>query len=334
MRYSLLSRFQGALLGAAVGEIIGAQSQGESMPDWQKLWPGVGYGMTSQMGQVAAAWGSLGLASAQSLIQYGRLDVENWKQSCIVAIPGIVTKGEGWAGVAIATLPVALFFHEDEAKLRIMLQQATQGWENAPVLEGALAIGYAIAQSLTEKLNPDTLIPQTIAYIQDSFVGGTSENGVLVQQLALVQSLLKEGASLEMAVQALGRHHQEESLPSPTIALAFYCFLNTIEDMRLSVSLGARTVQCPQIAAALTGALSGAYNSIAGIPVVWRTPKGQSDVKISESPSLWGMKSASGMLQLGDRLLAAWSGVYDTADLPIEPRWSRNVGAPRVIRLV
>lgn len=333
MRYSLLSRFQGALLGAAVGEIIGAQSQGKSMPDWQKLWPGVGYGMTSQMGQVATAWGRLGLASAQSLIQYGRLDVENWKQSCIVAIPDIVTKGEGWAGVAIATLPVAMFFHEDEAKLRIMLQQATQGWENAPVLEGALAIGYAIAQSLTEKLNPDTLIPQTIAYIQDTLAGGTSENGVLIQQLALVQSLLKEGASLEMAVQALGRH-QEESLPNRTIALAFYCFLNTIEDMRLSVSLGARTVQCPQIVTALTGALSGAHNSIAGIPVVWRTQKGPLNVKISESPGLWGMKSASGMLELGDRLLAAWSGVYDSADLPIEPRWSRIVGAPRVIRLV
>jgi ADP-ribosylglycohydrolase len=286
MRYSLLSRFQGTLLGATLGaSLSGGQGQH----------------------QQPSIWGKIAVLGVQSLIKLGRFDREDWRritkeaaeQEAIASTPESI----------IATLPLALFSHEYKAKLRQNLFQVASLWEyDGELSDAALAVGYAIAQSLREKLNPATLIPKTIAFLEDSHTP-------LVQQLEQVQALLEQGAGLEMALSVLRR---EQSVITYPIALAFYCFLGTPEDYRLSINRAARTAPLPQITCALVGALSGAYNSTAGIPLGWRlTANTQEQLYISP--------------QLTDSLFAVWSGVCDASTSEaFYPSYA--IAAPRVIQ--
>ncbi|MBD0347400.1 MAG: ADP-ribosylglycohydrolase family protein, partial [Coleofasciculus sp. Co-bin14] len=203
----------------------------------------------------------------------------------------------------------------DKVKLRQQLLQAADLWQQEPnISEGALAVAFAIALALTEKLNVTTLIPQTLAYLEIS-------QTPLVHQLEQVQTLLEQGAGLDRTLTQLHREVQRPGTPSSRpyipIALAFYCFLSTPEDFRLCVSRAVRTGHQSQITAALTGALAGVYNSIIGIPVSWRLAADR-------------MSNTVGGLQQADRLLAVWSGVYDVSSAQHCP-WTA-VAAPQVIQ--
>lgn len=273
-------------------------------------------------------WGRLAVLGAQSLIRLGRFDVDDWrdtfgKESVLnqfSASPEQDAMNLVSTKAIIATLPLALFYHENEIKLRQNVQQLMAVWQDESIvtMDGALAIGYAIAMSLTEKLNADSLIPETIA-----FLGSHTQ---LAQHLAQVQTLLKQGASLERATAELVRDAQ----PSTPIALAFYCFLSTLEDLRLSITRAVKTGYQPQFTSAITGALSGAYNSTAGIPSTWRIALSQPDAK---PLAAWGMTTESEMLELSDSLVAVWSGVYDQATYTAALMPVAAIAAPRVIRL-
>lgn len=273
-------------------------------------------------------WGRLAVMGAQSLLRLGRFDLDDWREvllsadsvlkpfhasSNLNAMNCISTKA------IITTLPLALFYHENEIKLRQNLQQLLIAWQDDPVSrDGALAVGYATLQSLTEKLNAATLIPQTIAFLGES-------QTQLPQQLAQVQRLLKQGAGLERSVTYLSQNTQ----PTTPIALAFYFFLSTLEDLRLSVVRAAQTGCQPQITSAITGALSGAYNSTAGIPASLRMALSQPNAK---PLAAWGMKTEAEMLELSDSLVAVWSGVYDQATHLTKMTSVAVIAAPRVIR--
>lgn len=320
MRYSLLSRFRGALLGSLLGEMLGNDSCRKSADE--------GFWLTSptrgenQIAQTKAIsflpsdWSQIATCGTESLIDCGGLDLEDWvrhtsqKQASFALLKATASSNEA----AVATLPIALFFHEDQIKLRQQLLKAGIWQRESQDCEGILAVGYAIALALTEKLDCTTLIPQTLAYL------GTTQSP-LVQQLQQVQTLIKQGAGLDTTITQLRREAQcrRESAPCPhtSIALAFYCFLSTPEDFRLCVSRAVRISRYHQITATLTGAIAGAYNSTIGIPVGWRLALNRSSSGIER-------------LQLADRLLAVWSGVYDSSS-PESCQWVA-VAAPRVIQ--
>lgn len=314
MRYSLLSRFRGALLGSLLGEFLGNVGYQERVLGgaWlASLKPEDG--CTSQ---TLSDWSQLATCGTESLIRCGKLDLDDWwvlfgKTQSSILFNCAASSSE----VAVMTLPIALFFHEDELKLRQQLLQVGEVWHNQPeVLEGVFAIAYAIALALTEKLDCTTLIPQVLSYL------GSSQTP-LVQQLEQVQTLLERGAGLETTLSQLRRDTQRRDEPlgrsHTSIALAFYCFLSTPEDFRLCVSRAARTRCQPQITSALTGALAGVYNSLIGIPVNWRIPANQ-------------LTSSIHRLQLADRLLEVWAGVYDVSASAKIRRLT--VAAPRVIQ--
>ncbi|MEH2086553.1 ADP-ribosylglycohydrolase family protein [Nostoc sp.] len=312
MRYSPISRFKGTLLGALLGGSLGAggKVQFESCPD---------------LGRMAV----LGI---QSLIALGRLDLDDWIERQQEESLHSAPTDDISIKIIIATLPVALFFHENPIKLRQNLLRVLKIWENDPVVrDGTLAVGYAIALALTEKLDPITLIPQTI-----SFIGETPTS--IPKKLLRVQNLLEQGAGLS-TVQA--EFAKEEKL-SNTIAMAFYCFLSTLEDFRLTVLQATHndnsqvqdaTLLNSQATGAITGALSGAYNGTGGIPVNWQV------LLLQRNSPVWGLTSFSQMLELTDAFVAVWSGVYN---LTLNPRELTEDGcevaplsvyaAPRVIR--
>lgn len=298
---------------------------------------GRGFGPDSPgRGSQAACLGRLAVAGAESLIHSGVLNVSGWGGS--EDLSG--ASGNGAARAAAICLPVALFYHENEEKLLSQLHGAVLSVQaSRAASSGVLAVGCALAMALKEKLDPQTLIRQTIACLEDA--GQVSP--ATAEQLVRVESLLELRAGLEMAVEQLGRREPAaraaanggaggSSPESASIALAFYCFLSTPEDMRLSVMRAVRTGSDPILTGTLTGALSGAYNSIAGMPVGWRGLLSPPATDTSPLRELWGVASAAEIIQLAERLLAAWCGVYQAAEVAIEPSRLGAVAAPQVIR--
>lgn len=319
MRYSLSSRFRGTLLGAAIGEISAAPKRA-AYPDATKPQTQVQLldcGVAQHKLPVVVPGGRLAVLGAESLIRLGRFDLNDWRNACgkDSLLRMLVASSEKNAinclSTIIATLPIALFYHENEIKLRQNLQLVLPGEDKAVNRDGALAVGYAINQSLNEKLNAATLIPQIITFL------GEPETQI-AQHLSQVQTLLTQRASLARAVNDLSR-----DVSSTPIALAFYCFLSTLEDFRLSVMRAALTRYQPQITSAIAAALSGAYNSTSGIPLNWRL------VSRDANLAAWGTEAE--ILQISDSLIAVWSGVYSLAMHPDNTQVAA-IAAPRVIR--
>lgn len=300
MRYSLGSRFKGTILGALLGEKTAFSRRNQLQ--------GAG-----TLKITSLHWSDMTIECASSLISLGRFDQQDWQKAKQQELTNL--ENSYWA--ILATLPVALFFHENPIKLRHNLLLAAQIWQNDPVVrDGILAVGYAIAQSLTEKLTSISLISQTI-----SFIGETSTD--LPQQLLKVNNLLEDGAGLER-VQA--EFSKEEKL-SHSIGVAFYCFMSTIEDFRLSVLRALQNSHRSPEISAITGALSGAYNSAVGIPISWQ-------VMLVQANSTEGQVSSSRrMVELADALAAVWSGVYDLALCPDEVSEEGSALAPHLVSL-
>ena len=385
MRHSLLSKFQGTILGAVLGDSIGLQYQKQLVgipPKTEDLQPILQLTKHQQLTLSGAtlAWnspnskiptekhssecGRLALAWFQSLIRCNGLDLKDWRDAWeafakseiynpqISEFQSLLNPSEA----AIASLPIVMFFHENKAKLREKIMLATEVWpkENGAEYETAvLAVGFAIARSLKQRLDPATAIEQTISYVQT--------DNALTELLLQVQILLEQGADLETATAHLcksatvlpekqgegDRESQTKSIVNPgnfiPIALAFYCFLNTPEDLRLSVVRAARCGIAGQLTCALTGALSGAYNGAAAIPVEWR----QLSSAVVESPllargpepSVWKTGSDAKIVELANNLFAVWAGVYNPTAGPDSwailcegNAYARSVAAPYVIR--
>ena len=378
MRHSLLSKFQGTILGAVLGDSLGLQYQRQlvgispqigdlppilQLTKHQQLKQG-GARLTLNSpqskistGKQSSECGFLAVACAQSLIRGRGLDLKDWRDTWEAFANSEIDHPQSSefqnllnpCEAAIAALPSAMFFHENKAKLREKIMLAIEGWpnENKPEWETAiLAVGYAIARTLKNKLDPATAIEQTIAYLKT--------DNALTELLLQVQILLQRGADLETATTHLCKSATEvreregegekklqtESIVNPgnfiPIALAFYCFLNTPEDLRLSVLRAARCGIAGQLTCALTGALSGAYNGAAAIPVEWRQVSlptlEPGSLVCDREPSLWGTGSDAKILELANNLFAVWAGVYRPhADLD-SAALARAVAAPYVIR--
>ena len=273
MRYSLRSQFSGTILGAIVGRSLSLDhgQQYQNVETFQTR-PLQGLEMMT--------------LGSKSLINLGRFDLSDWRKLNNQEFQNVDTLNI-FPEIILATLPIALFFHENTIKLRENLLLSLQLWQDNPFIrDGVLAVGYAIAQSLTQKLSKTNLIAQTI-----SFIGETSTN--LPDQLIKVTYLLESKAGLEKAQTELMNQEKQ----SNAIAMAFYCFLDTLEDFRLSV-LRATQIEGNLVGInTITGALSGAYNSTTSIPVNWQI-------------SMVQVNSAH-VLELAESLLSVWSGVYD-----------------------
>ncbi|WP_413166944.1 ADP-ribosylglycohydrolase family protein [Capilliphycus salinus ALCB114379] len=215
--------------------------------------------------------------------------------------------------VALAMLPIALYFHEQPEELQQQLTEAIKVWQHsapAVVLEEAVqTFSLAIALALKEDLDPESLIP----HLLDRLNHRPSD---WCKQLQQVQRLAQQKASLETAREELLKnasqadHGVEET---SAIAVAFYSFVRTPHDPAIAILRTVELSGASPRATALTGALSGAYNSLSSFPVSW-----QMQVKTTASSGSGITTEAAGttgeLLQQANELFAVWSGVYNTAN--------------------
>lgn len=186
---------------------------------------------------------------AKSLIESGTLDLNNIK-----SLEKLTT-----SQIAIASLPLILFFHESPQLLTEKLTAiVTQINKPAETLQELLIWGKALALALQEKLQPQNLIAQLLQ---------SNTQTKLEQQLEQIQTYLEQDLSLHQVVGKLSRRKEQEQTP---LALAIYCFAFTPEDFNLATSRANLSNYQREITVSLTGILAGVYNGYHGIPLKLR----------------------------------------------------------------
>ena len=270
MHYSLLSRFQSALLGSTIGAALSAPlkssivAQDNQQRDWYKILHYQSSELIDKLKQACF------MVSESAQLQQSAWQQRSW------------SSGES----AYIILPVVLFYHENWSLLQQKITQIAQYWQwSTEVLEDVLIWGYVVALVLRGKLDARNIIGQLL-------VGVGAKPTPSWQLLKQLELCLFESQSLEQVVEKLSNQTKEWSIP-----LSLYCFSSTPGDFYLSIRRAARYQAKTQIAAMLTGALAGAYNGMEGIPLAWR--------KISYQNPLY-----QEIEQQGTMLFHAWSGVY------------------------
>jgi ADP-ribosylglycohydrolase len=280
------------------------------------------------------------------LAKRGELDLADWQRDLPVDGEETVDLGSLAGGeMAIASLPIALFFHEDETKLYQHLERVAQ-WvvpEPSSIL-ASFIISLAIAQALRNQFQSQQVIPQMIAAITrlETRLGrptaGAEQMAILMQQLVQVQTLVEQQASLEQVRSQLCQPLESTPIPhelkpiQPILA-ALYCGLSTPNDWQLAVLRSVQMKIAPPLVATLTGALAGAANSLAGIPVDWRLALDQPHSGISALKFLWqAVEWEAELMELATNLLATWSGTYAPQKFPVKRYHIPAIAAPRVIR--
>ncbi|NJO77169.1 MAG: hypothetical protein HC827_00690 [Cyanobacteria bacterium RM1_2_2] len=345
MHDSLLSRFRGAFLGVLLGEMVGVHS----LPPQHSRWTGQKF----FQGQFGKGWGRaarsnhavrLMLAQTAALIgseEHSARSSEPESSNDLRELAS-VEYPENWTSAPIdragemmlATLPLALFYHDQPLRYRMALQAINRPAANrltneamsASTLAATTVIGQAVSLILRERFTQFELIPQVV---KDLDLWDSSPE--LAQDLMQMQGWLEQRSALANVV----RHAKQMATrstanPASLVAVsALYSFLSTPDDFRLSL-LRSTQLHSSILLPTLTGAISGLYNGISGLPVFWRQQVWTGEV--AELNQRWGIASEAEVEHFADRLLACWSGANDPMAWLQQPQFNRITAAPRAIR--
>jgi ADP-ribosylglycohydrolase len=278
MKHLLLSRFQGALIGANTIYINSAQITPNRL--------------------VVRTTPAL-ISGINSLIYHNQFIAQDWAKNININISSPKQS-------MVAMLPLMLFFHDDRVKMREILIEVSHAWQlDWETCSSAIAIGYIISRSLTESFNPETIISQLLDEMNNL-------HPLLFHSLSTISELLEQPSSLHQITQRLTTTHP---IITPTI-LAIYCALSTPEDFSLATRRAYHTQNRSSLTCALTGMLSGAQNSLAGIPL-------NGDLATQEREQ-WLLTAAE--------FLNAWAGLYHEYSYRSTAAYPLSVASPKVMQ--
>ncbi|MBV6624789.1 MAG: ADP-ribosylglycohydrolase family protein [Rivularia sp. (in: Bacteria)] len=301
MRYSLTNRIRGTFIGGIIGQNLGTVGLAEPFDC------------------------DLALRGMQSLIARGGFDLEEWNRLEPSLSNKEIAADLMLLSLVWATLPIALFFHENHSSLRKNLLLTITNHADPLLRDGILTVCYLIAQSLNDKINTDTLLSEITSFI------GETKTGIpkLLQQ---VNNIIITNAGYSELQNCLNK----ENNASNAIAIAFYCFVTTKEDFRLTCLRAVENPQYSRLCGAIAGIISGSHNSMTGIPVTWHL--GLDEAKLAQ----WGLTSFSQVVKLADAFVSVWSGAYEVLPqfLELQEVDKSNlippleaIAAPHIIRL-
>ena len=243
MKHSLFSGFQGSWLGSIFGEVL-ADLQLKRSPELPMLQ------------ETPSVWSEARNTIALALIKSPDFGVQS--------VP-IKHKLHSYSSsdLALLLLPLILFYVDDFAQLREIVTPKEKLTENnsydpktSENIQEALIWGNAIILALQAKLEVNNFIELILLDTEINFTP-------LMQQLKIVNNALKIGKTINKVVEELSR----TDISSNALALSLYCFGVAPEDFELSLNLAISNKYQTKKVAALTGALSGAYNGFMGIPL-------------------------------------------------------------------
>jgi ADP-ribosylglycohydrolase len=287
------SKFEGCLLGLAIGDALGMPFEGWR-PPWilSKLGHKVDDFYPSKENALRAGqWTDdtkMALQLARSIIRSnGRVDPADiasayveWFDSGDLRGIGRATlesimrlkKGVPWSesgkpgdyaagnGTAMRTAPIGLLCCNKLEKLKEDSRtDAVITHNNADAVAGSRAVNYFVSRGVCQndlKTATTALIDECVAFIGKSKVA---------DQLALAKKLLLEGVATSAAVHTLGT----SGYVVETVASAVFCFLKTPGDYETTVLSAVMGGGDTDTTGAVAGAISGAWNGTWAIPIRW-----------------------------------------------------------------
>ncbi|MEM9539458.1 MAG: hypothetical protein AAGA60_08095 [Cyanobacteria bacterium P01_E01_bin.42] len=263
MVISLLSQFEGGLLGSAIA--VELPEITPNFAPWEKI----------QDGAIA------------TLLQTGHLKTQDWLQQIekrdrtLLECQQTGTSSE----IAAIALPIVLFFHEIPSQLNVELSNVASLWLHPEEpMEEILLWGDALSFVLQKDFNSSQLLSHLISRYP------TRES-----LLNVLQNAIARGFSLQQTARMLG----DRPLPQKEIALALYCFSFTPEDFSLCWQRSLQLSPTLPLTAILTGAIAGLYNSSLGFPPSWRVSPQRQQILI-KAVSLFSAWSGCYLREGGD----------------------------------
>jgi ADP-ribosylglycohydrolase len=284
-----VSRFEGCLVGLAVGDALGMPFEGMRASairnqvgrvsdfidaPWRILkagqWTDDTKMMLYQARSIADSHGIDAGDTARKFVEW--LQSNDWrgiggstysalKRLAEGADPGESgEEGEMAAGngVAMRIAPVGLLDCLEPQKLRKDVE--TVGMithRNHEAVAGGQAVAYAVARGARGDLEISSLIDETVKLIGPCLVA---------DRLLQASRFLSSGMDVAEATARLGTG----GYVVETVASAFYCFLHTPDDFEETVSTAVAGGLDADTTGAVAGAISGAFNGLAVIPERWR----------------------------------------------------------------
>jgi ADP-ribosylglycohydrolase len=295
MHHSLFDRFQGALFGSLLGEVVFNRQTDHNLPNW--------YAISNTLTHILLQRGSL-LEAFRQQIDLSPNPLQN------------LDFGGGSDSAALSSIPIVLFFHDSLELLQQNLVTFSNLWQNsATVKDDLLVWGYGIGSILKEQLNVSNAITQ-LSQLPD-----LADNPVLSLWENL-NSSLAGNTRLKQALRQLEKSHSRNLSGGGfanrlSLAAAFSLFLSTPTDIRLCVRLADSLDYYPAFTVALVGALAGAFGGYLGIPIAWR---------IALHKHTLSQHLEATTLQL----LSVWAGV-DSAQTSFSPQ-NVAIASPSVIQ--
>ena len=253
MNHTFFSRFQGSWLGSAIAE---------ALAEGQELLSKAHHPLPQLEARNNLA---LTLIESQEFSLESTQIINNLK-SCISS-----------DRMALLLLPLIAFYTDNLNELGDMIQKShLYSKKEAKNIKDGLIWGQAISLALREKLDVNNLI--------ESILSSTNIDSIaFIEQLKIVNTALKTGKTIGKVVEELSsaaissQKRYDNQVTSPTLtagqnalALSLYCFGVAPENFELSICLAIGNKYQTKNVAALTAALSGAYNSFIGIPLKTR----------------------------------------------------------------
>lgn len=273
MRVLPIYRWQGGLLGSFVGQWLPQEST-----DSQSVLPYL------QIGQSLIHY----------LVEKNQLSEQDWL-NIYQQYPNELKKARS-GDLILGLLPLILYEHDSARELEQQMELVGFCWQKNPeIIQNVLIYCYLCGLILKEQFQTQ----QTLDHlIQVSQTRQTS----LSNQLGLVKDLLNNAVPLRQGMKQLISQGTSNQI---AIVLSLYCFISTPENFQLSIKRAWQISEQFPLSLALTGFLSGIYNSISGFPVRWRV----ATQNFPLTPSIQ---------QKTVQLFTSWSGVYDlNAEYPL-----------------
>lgn len=286
MRYPLAARFRGTLMGAIAGYFAATHppksASSPLSPELNPLDQAAIKGFLTALRSLAQGSGQLA-----------------WEDVAVYLEPLAAT--DRTLGFTIASLPVALFYHDAGDEFLPELQKAASSCGLHPTDEiVAQILALTIDLGLHDELHPPTLPAQLLAEFPH-----LPQDAVATRQLQHLQTALDQRWSCAIALQTLPSAGTLPRLPH-ALCTALFLLATSPRAPRLLLRRTQQTDASP-FTALLTGALVGSYAGTAVFQAELEDALPHHPHWLSQT---WHLNHLEEGNSLMEQLLARWAGLY------------------------
>ncbi|MCD6504576.1 ADP-ribosylglycohydrolase family protein [Candidatus Bathyarchaeota archaeon] len=303
----LRSKFLGCMVGAAIGDAVGAFFEGR----WRIALEEVAARLLEEHTLRYTDDTEMTIGLAESIIRNKRVEpddliktfIENFEPSRgygwgTIKVLRRVERGESWReasgkafggegsfgnGAAMRVSPVGLFYYDDPEGLVTAAELSSLVTHSHPLgIEGAVVQAYSVSMAVKSDLREGFRWKDLL----DDLIGKIARTEVFRRKLQAVRELLTKKVDREEVVEKLGNGVEAfNSVPT-----AIYIFLKNSRDFKAAilnaVCLGGDT----DTIASMVGALSGSYLGFQAIPDEWFRKLEDGEYIRSLAEKLWETK--------------------------------------------